>query len=121
MNNNNNNNIQLSLTPIAANKIMEFMEIKQPLPSGVRIFVYRDGGGNVNYGMNFIEKIDNADIIFNIAGITFVTDPNSAIFLNNITLDFVSIGVSQGFTFRNDCSSKNCFNCNGSCHAERAY
>lgn len=112
-------NINLFVTEEAILKISEFMELKDPRPLGIRIFVYNDERGNVNHSMSFVNEVNSSDIIFNIQNITFITDPNSSIFLNDITLDFISVGASQGFVFKNNCISKNCFNCNGSCHEQR--
>jgi iron-sulfur cluster assembly accessory protein len=96
-------------------KIYEFMDARQPPPLGVKIFVYSDGSGSINYSMSFVDGVDSSDTMFNIAGITFITDASSALFLNNMTLDFVEVDSVQGFVFNNDCIGKNCFNCQGAC------
>jgi iron-sulfur cluster assembly accessory protein len=107
--------VNLSVTATAVSQINSFMAERQPIPAGVRIFVYSDEGGHVNYGMNFVDAVCSSDIMFSIAGVTFVTDAGSAIFLNGIMLDFVQVGSSQGFVFKNECLTKNCANCDGSC------
>jgi iron-sulfur cluster assembly accessory protein len=106
---------QLSITAIAVDKISEFIGERQPPPLGVRIFVYSDGSGGINHSMSFVDGVDSSDSMFSIAGITFITDASSAMFLNNMTLDFVEVDGVHGFVFNSDCVGKNCFNCRGAC------
>jgi iron-sulfur cluster assembly protein len=109
------NRVCLSVTDAAAEKITEFMVVRDPAPCGVRILVYADEFGHINHSMAFVDGISSADIVFDTAGITFITDQNSAVFLNGIVLDFVSAGAMQGFTFMNECLTKSCVNCTGAC------
>lgn len=106
--------LRFSVTATAMDKIQEFLEDRQPTPVGVRVFVYQDNGA-IAHSMTFAESIEPTDRVFNIGGITFLTDPNSAIFLNNMILDFVTVGDSSGFVFQNACSGKSCLTCRGAC------
>jgi iron-sulfur cluster assembly accessory protein len=106
--------IGILVTAIALEKINEFMQERQPPPVGVRVFVFRDGA-RVSHSMSFTNDIDMTDEVLDIGGITFIVDPNSAAFLNNVVLDFVSVGDSSGFVFQDQCSTRSCLTCTGAC------
>ncbi|MDR0624958.1 MAG: hypothetical protein LBF72_00675 [Holosporales bacterium] len=107
--------VALFVTHTATEKIKEFAAAREPEPYGVRVLVYKDEFNNINYSMVFVDGASSTDLIFEIAGIIFVTDQNSAIFLNGMTMDFEdSVGI-QGFTFKNECLTKSCLNCTGAC------
>lgn len=112
--------INLSVTSPALDKIHEFLQDRQPTPVGVRIFVYQDVNG-INHSMNFAEDISPADQVFDIEGVTFITDSHSAIFLNDMVLDFITMGETSGFVFQSGCSGKSCFNCRGACQTKHGY
>jgi iron-sulfur cluster assembly accessory protein len=113
-------NIGLFVTAAALDKVHEILQDRQPPPLGVRIFVYQDVTG-INYNMNFAEEIDPSDNILDIDGITFVADINSSIFLNNIIMDYMTIGSASGFVFQNNCNatSTSCLTCSGSCYGKK--
>ncbi|GHS95044.1 hypothetical protein AGMMS49949_09190 [Alphaproteobacteria bacterium] len=112
--------LNLNITPLALDKIHEFLEQRQPLPLGIRIFVYQDLNG-ISHSLSFTDEVSSSDTVFDIDGITFVTDAHSAPFLANMILDFMTVGESSGFVFQNDCASasRSCLNCKGACHARR--
>jgi iron-sulfur cluster assembly protein len=112
--------IALAVTSKAVEKINNFLSNKQPMPLGIRIVVYQELGG-VNHSLSFVEELSSSDIVFDVDGITFVTDAHSSLFLDNMILDFVTLGNSSGFVFQNNCSATNrsCLNCNGSCYGRK--
>lgn len=107
--------LQFSVTALAAQKIKEVLNMKDPVPFGIKICVYNGGNSQVNYAMNFVKEPNHEDRIYNIAGINFITDPYSSVFLNNTVLDYVETPVTQGFTFKPSCAGKVCAQCDGSC------
>jgi iron-sulfur cluster assembly accessory protein len=106
--------VNISVTTAALDKINEVMQDRQPPPIGIRIFVYNDGHG-VAHSMSFTDDVSMTDEVFDIGGITFITDANSSAFLNNIVLDFVTIEASSGFVFQDRCSTRSCLTCKGAC------
>lgn len=110
----------LSVTTTALDKIHEFLQDRQPTPLGIRVSVQKSPGG-VQHGLNFVEDITPMDQIFEIGGVTFVTDPQSALFLNNMTMDFVTTDAGSGFVFQSGCSGRSCFNCRGACRGQRPF
>lgn len=103
-----------SVTATALDKIQECLQDRQPTPVGVRVFVYPNGT-EIAHSMTFAEEIDPTDQILNIGGVTFLADAHSAIFLENMVLDFVTLGVASGFVFQSACSGKSCLTCRGAC------
>ncbi|MDR1597475.1 MAG: hypothetical protein LBR89_00860 [Holosporales bacterium] len=106
-----------SVTTAALDKINEFMQERQPTPIGVRVFVYQDVTG-INHSMSFADAVSITDEVFDVAGVTFITDANSSAFLNNVVLDFVTVGVSSGFVFQGGCAARSCLTCNGACRRQ---
>ncbi|MDR1907491.1 MAG: iron-sulfur cluster assembly accessory protein [Holosporales bacterium] len=109
--------VNISVTTTALDKIGELLQEQQPSPVGVRIFVYQDETG-VNHNMSFTNDISTTDEVFDVGGITFIADVNSSMFLNNIVLDFVTVGLSSGFVFQNECATRSCLTCNGMCRKQ---
>lgn len=106
--------VRLTVTYQAVQKIQQLMASKTPVPFGIKIFVYGDGN-NVNYAMNFTDHVQTYDQVCTIEDINFVMDQSSALFLDNVTLDFVDMNEVQGFTFKPNCIGKSCTTCDGSC------
>ncbi|MDR0631136.1 MAG: iron-sulfur cluster assembly accessory protein [Holosporales bacterium] len=106
--------VNILVTTAALDKISEVMQERQPPPVGIRIFVYNDGNG-VAHSMNFTDEVSITDEVFDIGGITFITDANSSIFLNNVVLDFVTIDANSGFVFQEQCTTRSCLTCKGAC------
>lgn len=111
--------MSISVTTGALDKIQEFMQAQQPPPVGVRLFVYQTPTG-VQHGLSFAASIMPSDQIFEIAGVVFVTDSQAALFLNNMTVDYVATPAGEGFVFQPGCSGKNCFQCRGACRGQAA-
>lgn len=105
---------QISVTTTALAKIQETLQNHLPVALGVRVFVYKTPAG-VQHGLNIAEEITPTDHVFEIGDVVFVADAQSALFLNNMTLDYVSSEWGDGFVFQSGCSGKSCLQCRGAC------
>lgn len=106
--------LNFSVTAAALDKLQECLQDRQPTPVGVRVFVYQNGS-EIAHRMTFAEEVDPTDQVFSIGGVTFLTDAHSALFLNSMILDFVTLGTASGFVFQNACTGKSCLTCRGAC------
>lgn len=76
----------------------------------VRVSVVAGGCSGMTYKMDFDNKSQDGDEVFEDKGIKLVTDPRSVLYLFGTTLDF-SDGLSgQGFHFINPNATRTC-NC----------
>lgn len=110
----------LSVTSTALEKIKEILEERLPSSLGVRVFVYKTPTG-IQQGLNVAEEITPTDQVFEIGDVVFVTDAQSALFLNNMTLDYVSSEMGSGFIFQSGCVGKSCLQCTGACRGQSSF
>jgi iron-sulfur cluster assembly accessory protein len=75
----------------------------------LRISIKGGGCSGFMYGLGFEEDIDeNSDFIENYDGIDVVIDKKSALFLNDVTLDWIEDINQRGFKFNNPNATKTC-------------
>jgi iron-sulfur cluster assembly protein len=68
------------------------------------------GGGcsGLTYSLEFDTELRKFDKQFEFDGVTVVVDTKSYLYLNGTTLDFVSQGLTGGFTFVNPNAKSSC-------------
>lgn len=100
--------IQLKLTEKAVTKIREFRE-KMPDAAGKEFRVYVQGGGcsGFSYGFMFDAKRDD-DHVIQAGGVTCLCDPQSLMYLNGATVDFLEGLSGAGFTVENPNATGSC-------------
>lgn len=118
-----------TLTPTAAEQILNAAESQQPDPSDagalpmLRLAAKIDEDGEIVYGMGFDEEREN-DLVLVSAGVTLLIAPRSQELLAGATLDFVELHPGEfQFIFVNPnerpsgCDSGGCHSCgsNGGC------
>lgn len=100
--------LDVKLTDKAAAKIKEYQE-KMPDAKGKLFRVYVQGGGcsGFSYGFVFDEKRDD-DYNLSAGDVAFLVDPQSAMYLNECTVDFVESLTNSGFSVENPKASGKC-------------
>lgn len=100
--------IQLSETAVA--KVKELMEQNNLSPETTFLRMGVRGGGcsGLSYLLEFDNNKTEYDKLFEIEGIRVVVDPKSYLYLNGVTLDYVSGGLAGGFTFINPNAKSTC-------------
>ena len=87
-------------------------ELKQTQKLGEIVFLRMGvkGGGcsGMTYALEFDSEIGPHDKKFDIDGVQVVCDKKSYLYLNGITLDYVTQGLQGGFTFVNPTAKSSC-------------
>jgi iron-sulfur cluster assembly protein len=90
----------LTLTQNAAKHIQKSLDSRGK-GIGLRLGVKTTGCSGMAYVMEFVDKLDDQDQIFESQGIKLIIDPKSLIYIDGTELDFVREGLNEGFKFNN--------------------
>ena len=93
-----------------ATKQVKQLKQAQNLPEHVFLRMGVKGGGcsGMSYNLEFDSEIGPHDKQFEIDGIKVVVDRKSYLYLNGTTLDYVTQGLTGGFTFSNPNAKSSC-------------
>ena len=93
-----------------ASKQVKQLKQAQNLPENVFLRMGVKGGGcsGMSYSLEFDTEIGPHDKQFEIEGIKVVVDKKSYLYLNGTTLDYVTQGLTGGFTFVNPNAKSSC-------------
>lgn len=98
---------------ITDNALKELKKIKDETPElsdhYLRISIKGGGCSGFMYGLGFEESVDeNLDLIEDYDNIKVAIDKKSALFLNDVTLDWIDDINQRGFKFNNPNATKTC-------------
>jgi iron-sulfur cluster assembly protein len=93
-----------------AQKQVKQLKQAQNLPENVFLRMGVKGGGcsGMSYSLEFDTEMGPHDKEFEIDGIKVVVDKKSYLYLNGTTLDYVTQGLTGGFTFINPQAKSSC-------------
>jgi iron-sulfur cluster assembly protein len=98
----------VSMTPGAVNRVKELMTAQKLDNAFLRMGVRGGGCSGMTYDLQFDSELRKHDKQFEIDGIKVVVDVKSYLYLNGTTLDFVTQGLTGGFTFVNPNAKSSC-------------
>lgn len=75
---------------------------------GVRLGVKTSGCSGLSYLLEFVDKINEDDQVFDNDGVKIIVDEKSLVYLDGTALDFVKEGLNEGFKFHNPNSKDEC-------------
>ena len=98
----------ITISPKAAEKVMEFM--KQENKDSLYLRVYVSGGGcsGLSYGMGFEEKADEDDKVLEQNGVKLLLDSYSQQYLKGANIDYIESLMGSGFKINNPNVTKSC-------------
>ena len=97
------------LTEVAVERFRSVMQQeKLGADYGVRLAVSSGGCSGMSYSLEFDSEAGPRDKKFDLEGIPVVCDAKSYLYLNGITLDYVTQGLTGGFTFVNPNAKSSC-------------
>ncbi len=100
--------LTMTVTDLAKEKLMGFLEGK-PLDSvGVRISVMPGGCSGAQYGMAFGENKEEHEVEVVSNGVRLFVDPAHVALLNGIKVDFVDEMMGGGFKIENPNATNTC-------------
>jgi len=68
---------------------------------GIRVGVKTTGCSGMAYVLEFVDKLEVGDQVFEEQGVKVVVDPKSLVYIDGTEMDFVKHGVNEGFEFKN--------------------
>jgi len=90
----------LSVTNNAAIRIRDFIN-KRGCGIGLRIGVKTTGCSGLAYKLEFVDKINDDDLIFLSYDIQLIVDKKSLQYIDGTVLDYTKEGLQEGFKFTN--------------------
>jgi iron-sulfur cluster assembly protein len=98
----------VQLTPGAVKRVKELMQ-SQKLPDAfLRMGVKGGGCSGYSYNLEFDTELGKHDKQFDVDGVKVVVDAKSYLYLNGSMLDWVTQGLTGGFTFVNPNAKSSC-------------
>jgi iron-sulfur cluster assembly protein len=90
----------ITLTETAAGRVRNFLE-QRGKGVGLRLGVRTSGCSGMAYVLEFVDEIDDGDLVFEEHGVKVVVDPKSLVYIDGTELDFTKEGLNEGFKFNN--------------------
>ena len=97
----------ITLTETAADRIRDFLA-QRGKGVGLRLAVKTTGCSGMAYVMEYVDRIEDTDEVFEDRGVKVIIDPKSLVYLDGTELDFVREGLNEGLQFRNPNVSAEC-------------
>ena len=98
----------VSMTPVAVNRVKELMTTQKVDQAFLRMGVRGGGCSGMTYDLQFDNELRKHDKEFEVDGVKVVVDVKSYLYLNGTTLDYVTQGLTGGFTFVNPKAKSSC-------------
>ena len=98
----------IALTETAAKQVRKLMSDQNLENVYLRMGVKGGGCSGLSYSLEFDSEAGPRDKKFDLEGIPVVCDAKSYLYLNGITLDYVTQGLTGGFTFVNPSAKSSC-------------
>ena len=90
----------ITLTETAADRIRGFLA-RRGKGVGLRLGVKTTGCSGMAYVMEYVDEIEDGDVVFEDHGVKVVINPKSLVYLDGTELDYAREGLNEGFKFNN--------------------
>ncbi|MDF1766369.1 MAG: iron-sulfur cluster assembly protein IscA [Gammaproteobacteria bacterium] len=97
----------ITITPAAAQHVAAQMDGRGH-GIGIRVGVKTTGCSGMAYVLEFVDKLEVGDQVFEEAGVKIVVDPKSLLYIDGTEMDYVKHGVNEGFEFVNPNAKGEC-------------
>lgn len=98
----------VNLSEAAVKQVKQLMAQQNLENVFLRMGVKGGGCSGLSYSLEFDSEIGPHDKTFDVDGIKVVCDAKSYLYLNGTTLDYVTQGLTGGFTFTNPNAKSSC-------------
>ncbi|WP_392433726.1 iron-sulfur cluster assembly protein IscA [Yersinia sp. HM-2024] len=99
--------MSISISDSAAQRVSAFLN-NRGKGLGLRLGVRTSGCSGMAYILEFVDEMNDDDIIFEDKGVKVIIDGKSMVYLDGTELDFVKEGLNEGFKFNNPNVSSEC-------------
>ncbi|MBT8116229.1 MAG: iron-sulfur cluster assembly protein IscA [Gammaproteobacteria bacterium] len=90
----------ITLTDTAADRIKGFLA-QRGKGVGLRLAVKTTGCSGMAYVMEYVDEIEDGDVVFEDHGVKVIISPKSLVYLDGTELDYAREGLNEGFRFNN--------------------
>ena len=90
----------ITITENAAKHINSYLT-KRGKGLGVRLGVKTSGCSGMAYNLEFVDEVNEDDLIFEEHGARVYIDPKSLVYLDGTQVDYTNEGLQEGFKFEN--------------------
>ena len=97
----------ISLTQRAADHVARYLE-KRGSGIGLRLGVKLTGCSGLSYKLDFVDEINDQDVLYEQHGVKLYVDPKSLAFLEGTEIDYTREGLNEGFRFSNPNEKASC-------------
>ena len=97
----------IAMTQAAADNVKRYLE-NRGSGLGVRLGVRTTGCSGMAYVLEFVDEMAAEDELFESRGVKVVIDPKSMVYLDGTELDYVKVGLNEGFQFNNPNAKNEC-------------
>jgi iron-sulfur cluster assembly protein len=91
----------ITLTPAAAQAVIDLLEKRSLSGYGLRVFVSGGGCSGFQYGMALENQIRETDLTYEMNGVKLVVDEISINYLRGSTVDYIESLMGSGFKIDN--------------------
>jgi iron-sulfur cluster assembly protein len=97
----------ISVTEVAAKKIKQNLT-RRGTGIGIRIGVRTTGCSGLAYVLEYVDRANSEDTIFESQDVKVIVDAKSLPILGNLDIDYVRQGLNEGFEFNNPNEKDRC-------------
>ena len=90
----------ITLTEKAADRIKDFLA-QRGKGIGLRLGVKTTGCSGMAYVMEYVDEVEDSDVVFEDHGVKVIINPKSLVYLDGTELDYAREGLNEGFRFNN--------------------
>ena len=99
--------MSITMSDSAAQRVQAFLN-NRGKGLGLRLGVCTSGCSGMAYVLEFVDEVNDDDMIFEDKGVKVIIDGKSLVYLDGTELDFVKEGLNEGFKFNNPNVSSEC-------------
>lgn len=100
-------NMAITLTKSAVSRVRDYLD-KRGAGVGLRLGIKKTGCSGFAYVINYADKIEPDDVVFEDDGVAVVVDPEALKYIDGTEVDFVKQGLNEAFKFRNPNATGEC-------------
>ena len=97
----------LTVTDSAVQQLQALVREQEDPAKGLRIFVEKGGCAGMQYGMT-LDRPQEQDRVIESGGVKVIVDPESATFLEGVTIDYSDDLAGAGFRIKNPNAVRSC-------------
>lgn len=90
----------ITLTAAAAERVRKFLA-QRGKGEGLRLGVRTSGCSGKAYVIEYADRIEPEDLVYESHGVKLIVDPKSHLFLDGTEVDYTREGLNEGFRFSN--------------------